>query len=316
VTVKRTALERSVGYASKINELYNCDCGLGDWITDTRYKALHPHSSLKRPAVNSSRGPRAPSTSSPSIAPRHISQSSTDSGVTFPIRADAYSATDLAPRVAGDASPPNAPPPLPYPALAANPRSGPSRASTIIATPSTSSSRSAVSPSSVAKSPGSFFASLGRRASIKKEKPLTPPSPAKGLSRSPPKNGIEQLSPRPINLPLVAPSVPGGPRAPPNRMQRSQTIIVTAQNSVDGVSPQRSSTVARRPSLFGGRGSAQQYHSLISGAEFDRQVDKLAALLPKADRNVLAIYLRRAGQDILAIGQYLEDEKNGTLRYE
>ncbi|KAG9317264.1 hypothetical protein JVU11DRAFT_1458 [Chiua virens] len=35
-----------------------------------------------------------------------------------------------------------------------------------------------------------------------------------------------------------------------------------------------------------------------------------------ADRNVLAIYLRRAGQDILAIGQYLEDEKNGTLQHE
>ena len=76
--------------------------------------------------------------------------------------------------------------------------------------------------------------------------------------------------------------------------------------------------MARRPSLFDGRGSGstQQRNNLISGAEFDRQVDKLAALLPKADRNVLAIYLHRAGQDILAIGQYLEDEKNGTLRYE
>lgn len=74
--------------------------------------------------------------------------------------------------------------------------------------------------------------------------------------------------------------------------------------------------MARRPSLFDGRGSAQQHDSLIAGAEFNKQVDKLAALLPKADRNVLAIYLRRAGQDILAIGQYLEDEKNGTLRYE
>lgn len=38
VTVKRTSLERSIGYAHKINELYNCDCGLGDWITETRYK--------------------------------------------------------------------------------------------------------------------------------------------------------------------------------------------------------------------------------------------------------------------------------------
>ncbi|KAF8559072.1 hypothetical protein OG21DRAFT_875816 [Imleria badia] len=318
VTVKRTPLERSIGYAYKINELYNCDCGLGDWIAETRYKALHPHSSVnKRSTVNSSRGPRAPTSSSPSIAPRHISQSSTDSGVTFPIRADAYSATDLAPRAAGDASPPNALPPLPYPALAAAPRGGPSRASTIIATSSTSSSRSAVSPTSLAKSPGNFFTSLGRRASIKKEKPLTPPSPAKTLSRSPPRNKNEQTSPRPANLPLIAPSVPGGPRAPPNRMQRSQTIILTSQNSTNGTGHQRSSTMTRKPSLFDGRWSVEQQHdSLTTGAEFNRQVDKLAALLPKADRNVLAIYLRRAGQDILAIGQYLEDEKNGTLRYE
>ncbi|KAG8218439.1 hypothetical protein J3R82DRAFT_4064 [Butyriboletus roseoflavus] len=319
VTVKRTALERSVGYAHKINELYNCDCGLGDWIAETKYKALHPHSSTKCSVVNSSRGPRAPSTSSPSIAPRHVSQSSTDSGVTFPRRADAYSATDLAPRVAGDASSPNAPPPLPYPALAAaprTPRNGPSRASTMIASSSSSSSRSVASPSSAAKSPGSFFASLGRRASIKKEKPSTPPTPPKTLSKSPPRKGNEQSSPRPANLPPIAPSVPGGPRAPPNRMQRSQTITITSQNSMNGASPQRSSTVARRPSLYDGRGSAQQQDSLIPGAEFNRQVDKLAALLPKADRSVLAIYLHRAGQDILAIGQYLEDEKNGTLRYE
>lgn len=73
--------------------------------------------------------------------------------------------------------------------------------------------------------------------------------------------------------------------------------------------------MTRRPSLFDGRGGAQQHGSSISEAEFNRQVDKLAALLPKADKNVLAIYLRRAGQDILAIGQYLEDEKNGILRY-
>jgi hypothetical protein len=48
--------------------------------------------------------------------------------------------------------------------------------------------------------------------------------------------------------------------------------------------------------------------------EFSHQVDKLADLLPHANRDILAGYLRRAGQDILAIGQYLEDEKNGTIR--
>lgn len=70
--------------------------------------------------------------------------------------------------------------------------------------------------------------------------------------------------------------------------------------------------MTHKPSLYNGRGPQGNDF----GVEFDRQVDKLAALLPKADRNVLAIYLRRAGQDMLAIGQYLEDEKNGTIRYE
>lgn len=43
VTSRRTALERSIGYAYKINELYNCDCGLGDWIAETRYKGRLNH---------------------------------------------------------------------------------------------------------------------------------------------------------------------------------------------------------------------------------------------------------------------------------
>jgi len=44
--------------------------------------------------------------------------------------------------------------------------------------------------------------------------------------------------------------------------------------------------------------------------------ERLADLLPHADKDkdVLAGYLRRAGQDILAIGKYLEDEKNGSVR--
>ena len=59
---------------------------------------------------------------------------------------------------------------------------------------------------------------------------------------------------------------------------------------------------------------SDQVIDIRSSPEFNRQVDKLADLLPQADRDVLAVYLRRAGQDILAIGQYLEDEKNGTIR--
>ncbi|KAI0306922.1 hypothetical protein B0F90DRAFT_1573295, partial [Multifurca ochricompacta] len=48
--------------------------------------------------------------------------------------------------------------------------------------------------------------------------------------------------------------------------------------------------------------------------EFTRQVERLADLLPDANKEVLAGYLRRAGQEMLAIGQYIEDANNGSVR--
>lgn len=60
--------------------------------------------------------------------------------------------------------------------------------------------------------------------------------------------------------------------------------------------------------------SSESVGNLKDDPEFASQVNKLADLLPHADREVLAGYLRRAGSDLNAIGQYLEDEKNGNLR--
>jgi hypothetical protein len=42
VAVKKSALDRSLGYAQKINELYMYDSGLGDWVVETRYKCKTP----------------------------------------------------------------------------------------------------------------------------------------------------------------------------------------------------------------------------------------------------------------------------------
>lgn len=81
--------------------------------------------------------------------------------------------------------------------------------------------------------------------------------------------------------------------------------------------------MTRRPSLFSGRRLSPDDTFVGSntgdvldedGPEFKGQVDKLADLLPQAERAVLAGYLRRAGSDLNAIGQYLEDEKNGSLQ--
>src|SRR6266404_8611029 len=79
----------------------------------------------------------------------------------------------------------------------------------------------------------------------------------------------------------------------------------------------RRSNILKRPSFFGrspGPSPDRDAASAVASTEFTRQVEKLAELLPHADKDILGGYLRRAGQDILAIGQYLEDEKNGSLR--
>ncbi|TFK43224.1 hypothetical protein BDQ12DRAFT_674605 [Crucibulum laeve] len=303
ISVRNTA-ERCAIYTSKINELYNYDCGLADWVVDTKY-----------------RDPNAPTKRTPSAIPftpqqRHTSRSSMISEATFPRRPDASVATDLSFRSYRDITPPTAPPPLPYPSLAMNQqRAYPPRSSSSVAsgTPPSSIRSLASTPSIKA----GFFASLGRKASIssgKREKPTLTTStssssstPTTRLLTKPPPSSVS--SPRPINNP----SVPGGPRAPPNRAQRSQTLMTTTSPFSSTAPLDRNETIGRRPSMF----NVSSDHPVIdirADPEFVRQVDKLVELVPHADRDVLAGYLRRAGQDVLAIGQYLEDEKNGAVK--
>jgi len=75
---------------------------------------------------------------------------------------------------------------------------------------------------------------------------------------------------------------------------------------------EKNSSLNRRPSL--NNTPADPVLNIQADPEFIRQIDKLSDLLPHVERDVLAGYLKRSGQDILAIGQYLEDEKNGTIR--
>ncbi|KAJ8522964.1 hypothetical protein ONZ45_g534 [Pleurotus djamor] len=311
VTNMRTAVERCAGYAAKINELYNCDCGLAGWLFAGKAASSSPR---KRASLLSA-------SPSHSFAPqiRHTSGSSMTSEVTFPRRADATLATDLSFRPSQDL-PPTSPPPLPYPSLALQ---GPSRSSTIVSA-SPSSIRTLVSPTS--SKPG-FFASLGRRTSMKKDRPLqgTLVQPPNRLIKSTPR---PDASPHPRSIHLANnPSVPGGPRAPPNRMARASTIMISppmsnSSSSLDTTrspsversrAPHRSYTMLARPQERA-PSSGDEVIDIRPDPDFLRQVDKLADLLPHADRDVLAGYLRRAGQDMVAIGQYLEDEKNGTIR--
>lgn len=271
----------------------------------------------RRVSPNPRASPSVPSELGSKTQPRHVSNGSVDSEATFPRRADTYTATDLTMR-ADEAILPESPLiSVPYPTLVTSPIM---RAQTALP----SAHQIYQVPLSSGPPRTGFFASIGRRASLRKG-PMSPSSsPSRVLRKA------QHMSPpappaRPVQI-SSAPTVKGGPRAPPHRISRSQTVSVapapvpeqevpqpvSITRSETMVSHRQSTSTNRRPSLF--HRSVAPPPPPPSGADFERQVDKLADLLPHADRNILAGYLRRAGQDILAIGQYLEDEKNGTLR--
>ncbi|EMD41105.1 hypothetical protein CERSUDRAFT_111682 [Gelatoporia subvermispora B] len=318
----RSALERSMCYAQKINELARYECGLSEWVISmSRVRTNHASS------TNVS-GPLMLSTLSVTAQPRHASRSSMGSEATFPTRPDAFTATDLSIRPIDTTAPTAAPPSLPYPSLAQSPtRRPPVRSSTIMMGSPSRTLQLPLLP--VGKSNGTgFFSSIGRKSSVKRDKsslPPTPATPSRVLTKRSPNQTATAV---PKQIPLQsAPSVPGGPRAAPGRVKRAQTISVSASPPVSAPEPipppstsahttHRQSSMARRPSIFGRSRASGPTPPVTNSPEFEQQVDKLHDLLPHADRALLGAYLRRTGQDILAIGQYIEDEKNGTLRRE
>ena len=322
VLLKKSAADRALAYAAKIRELATEETGLRDWL----YLSLNvkkgnvfftlSHSQVLKFLSERRMAPptTAPSTSAPSRAftkqPRHLSRNSMASEVTFPIRQDSYTATDLSPRPTLEVSPPTSPVTvLPYPSLAhgVGIRKRSSRTFTVDSGVTSSLSTSSRSIG------GGFFASIGRKASIKKDKGgifLPPVSPGKLISSRHPLQQQSQPLPQPRAIKLGAPpTLPGGPRAPARYAQRTQSVLFA------------SSTAATAPEASGPRAEGQALSvsprtSSESTEAFDRQVGKLSDLLPQADRTILAGYLRRAqNQDaMLAIGTYLDDEKQGRLR--
>ncbi|KAJ7228932.1 hypothetical protein GGX14DRAFT_415824 [Mycena pura] len=310
---RKSATERCTLYAQKLNELYVHDSGLSEWLLEVQIRGANGQG--KRSVKGTSRsGPQQ----------RHVSGTSMKSEATFPRRPDAMIATDLATKPS-DIAP--IVPTLPYPALSPRSLAAPLSPRSLAAPLSPTSLRTLGSPPS--SKTGNFFSSLGRKASMsKKDRPivssfsLSSSATTTRLVKSPPSARDRDAHPRTAAVASV-PSVPGGPRAPPNRARALRTQSISP---VPSPSPFASNATAasRRPSLFAPLSSMSsseshsQSRSTASASDhgpgFEHQVDKLSDLLPHAERAVLAGYLRRAGQDILAIGQYLEDEKHGTLR--
>lgn len=293
--------------------------------------------------------------------------------MTFPKRVDAYIATDLLPQKGSEEELPRGPPSaLPYPTLPPAPMQHSTSASSILHQPSSSrqlglggvrnlpaslalnrsgsgaNGSAGPSTSGTSSGGGGFFSSIGRKTSIKKERPVVTGTsfsqPNKLLSRRQ-QTAQQPPAPRPIQI-SASPSLPGGPRAPPGRAppaQRSQSVIAPKSSAsaltiglpsggmTGGFSGAETDTepgkkrrlsIKRSPSVqpppIPARNTTLPPSSFALGGgleNIDAKLTKLADLLPNADRGILEGYLRRAGgSEMLAIGRYLDDEKNGVLR--
>lgn len=272
---------------------------------------------------------RSPTERSFTFQPRHASRGSIGSEMTFPKRADAYVATNLLVAPSQEPVPQGPPPALPYPILAQGvPPHLSSRQSIGVGSPSVRSSSSRTGLGG-----GGFFASIGRKTSTKRERGADAP-PNKLISKrvfaSPPAPPAPE--PRPVQL-SASPHLPGGPRAPPGRMQRAQSVIapkstpspVPAPASASGhshIESENEAFVSRRasshrsPSVMAApmSRSATVPQASADTQNFGLQLSRLADIMPTARKDILAGYLTRAGgQEMLALGRYLDDEKNGLL---
>lgn len=158
---------------------------------------------------------------------------------------------------------------------------------------------------------GGFFASIGRKASLRKDRTLPlPVSPTKQSHtllqplQQHQQHQQQQQNSRVIKL-EHAPTLPGGPRAPPRSAHRSSTLIYSRK-----LEDSSSSLLSKRHSVSPGRRSVDSNSN--SNSSLDRRLEMMGDLLPSVDKPVLSAYLRRAQNNdpMTAISDYLEDAKN------
>ncbi|RXK41386.1 hypothetical protein M231_01291 [Tremella mesenterica] len=327
--------ERALMYARGTNELNMADSGLKAWCRATLSQAHH-HDPIRKPSkvsTHSSLGIRSISTGNPSLLspeqdyshshPRQIS-----SGSEFPMRADATTAREISARLIDpDDHPTSLPANLPFPQLQHQYQS--SLKSSI------SMQNVNVNNSQSNNKKGGFLSSIRKGGGKKESTSLGPPTGSvakkdirglpisapntnsntntntKSKSADSPTGGVRMIGS------FSTPMGPRGPRGsftPPPNMDKSITNISGPRGSLD-TSLSRITGGGRR-SVDGGRigkGSMPVKNTLSLPLEKEEEVGQMQDILPNADKGVLRLYLSKYGEQMIAIGAYLEDEKRGRL---
>ncbi|GAA6010268.1 hypothetical protein JCM10207_005695 [Rhodosporidiobolus poonsookiae] len=293
----RTARERAKIYADKINELAREDSRLQEWMASVR----NTSSAIGRMV-------------SPPASPAKLRSARQEgSTATFAPRADSYRAREIPLHSFGpkDLYPASAP----YPGVLGK-------------------YHSSVGPSSATKP--SFFSGLGNRSLGRRASKRDHPTPHHHASSTHSSlrstiSGPIQLTSAPSTLSAASGAslrALNGPRMPiptsnqnptpgpfPSRASfDSRTSSPSASPNPDrGVAPSRASFSygsTPAPSHGGGGTLVIQKSGATVLADVDEdKLDRLADVLPQADRDDLAVALRKAGgDDVLAISVYLSDE--------
>ncbi|KAK4684564.1 hypothetical protein P7C73_g5614, partial [Tremellales sp. Uapishka_1] len=346
VKTMKTAGDRSKGYARGINELARAESGLREWClaagTFCRLVTASRPPLMSQIADQTHRPIRATSKMSPVASlglrsPTYLEPYTTHSrqvsaASEFPLRADSYTAREISVRNIDPMDQPTAlPPNLPYPQL----QQQHLMAGTGGMKPSPSM-QSVVSVGGTSSKKG-FFSNIGRRGSGKKETtglgppgsgagmaakkdvrglPISGPSP--GSASSPQRSDSNGLVAPKVQSSISAPMGPRGPRMgsftpPPSTVERMSTESVQGRASLDqGLSRMH----VGRGSLDG---SAASRNGSVGGGKWslspvkDDELSQMGDILPHVERGVLRKYLQTYGDQMNAIGAYLEDETKGKV---
>ncbi|KAH7105719.1 hypothetical protein BKA62DRAFT_600814, partial [Auriculariales sp. MPI-PUGE-AT-0066] len=321
---RKTPIDRYTAYAQRFNGLMEDSSGIEEWVHFMRHRHKGAIVCTTPSRIDltlcSAPVPLVDHNAAQVVAlpvrmqvQRHETGASVSSE--FPIRPDSYVAVavDLTPTREEDFTPPTGPPPLPYPALAngpIRPLQNPQAAMNALTSP-TSTSLSLMPP----KATGGFFSSISRKTSITR-KLANEGNQLLGSRLTLRKQNAPPPQPRPVHL-GVAPSIPGGPRAPGPRVMRSNTVggAEMSQRLAKG-GPHAAPFGARPPpgTVSSGGLLASGMPAPATNDAFTRSLRGMIDILPHVDRPTLALYLRRAdGKEINAISTYLADEKAGRV---
>ncbi|KAG8837223.1 hypothetical protein FRC18_009743 [Serendipita sp. 400] len=131
-------------------------------------------------------------------------------------------------------------------------------------------------------------------------------------------NTSHSMVAQPLLISREPPKAPEGPRAQAPRLARTPSfpgpVRVSSNGNIRSTASFKPSTTPLSTAMTGQSNTSGSSHARERPSLEEANLNMLCDVMPHVPRDTLALYLRRAnGQNLVAIGRYLEDERNGTV---